>query len=106
MLEIYMEAVDDLLVDKGKGKKKSGGLKVRQNPKLGSFYVEGLSKIPVSSYEEISNLMDQGAATFDIVSDHFPRISQLRPYPVRAMCCALLRAYSLRMLIGARDPIL
>ena len=61
MLEIYMEAVDDLLIKSGKGKKK-GGLKIRQNPKLGSFYVEGLSKIPVSSYEEISNLMDQGTA--------------------------------------------
>ena len=58
MLEIYMEAVDDLLVSAKE--KKKGGLKVRQNPKLGSFYVDGLSKAPVASYDEISALMDKG----------------------------------------------
>lgn len=60
MLEIYMEQVEDLLADPKLRKK--GGLKVRQNPQLGRFYVDGLSKIPVSSYDEISNLMDQGTA--------------------------------------------
>lgn len=38
MLEIYNEQVKDLLV---KAKPQAGGLKIRQNPKVG-FYVEGL----------------------------------------------------------------
>eukprot|EP00040_Diaphanoeca_grandis_P022652 m.122188 g.122188 ORF g.122188 m.122188 type:complete len:1254 (+) comp28906_c0_seq1:110-3871(+) len=60
MLEIYMEAVDDLLVN-AKDKKK-GGLKIRQSPSDGGFFVDGLSKVPVSSYDEISALMDRGTA--------------------------------------------
>ena len=60
MLEIYMEQVEDLLSDPKLRKK--GGLKVRQNPKLGRFYVDGLSKVPVASYEEIANMMDTGTA--------------------------------------------
>eukprot|EP00041_Stephanoeca_diplocostata_P034784 m.1203739 g.1203739 ORF g.1203739 m.1203739 type:complete len:1155 (-) comp24579_c0_seq15:3325-6789(-) len=60
MLEIYMEQVEDLLADPKLRKK--GGLKVRQNPKLGRFYVDGLSKVPVASYEEIANMMDTGTA--------------------------------------------
>ena len=46
MLEIYNEQVRDLLL---KGKPPHGGLKIRQNPKLG-FYVEGLK---VSLYRHI-----------------------------------------------------
>ena len=52
MIEIYMEAVADLLTD---GNKK---LKVRQNPKEGGFFVDGVLKIPVSSYEEIDAQMN------------------------------------------------
>jgi len=59
MLEIYMEAVADLLV-KGSGPK--GGLKVRQNPKLGKFFVQGLSKVPVSTYKEIDARMEEGTS--------------------------------------------
>ncbi|ESO83557.1 hypothetical protein LOTGIDRAFT_236567, partial [Lottia gigantea] len=57
MLEIYNEQIRDLLV---KGQQKQGGLKVRQNPKVG-FYVEGLKQVPVSNYKEIEQLMNQGA---------------------------------------------
>jgi len=60
MLEIYMEAVADLLVAKGSGSK--GGLKVRQNPKLGRFFVQGLSKVPVSSFKEIDARMEEGTS--------------------------------------------
>ena len=56
MLEIYNEQVRDLL---SKDNPK-GGLNVRQNPKLGMFYVEGLKKVPVGSYAEIEKRMDQG----------------------------------------------
>lgn len=42
----------DLLTD---GNKK---LKVRQNPKEGGFFVDGMLKIPVSSYEEIDAQMN------------------------------------------------
>ena len=56
MLEIYNEQVKDLL---SKDNPK-GGLQVRQNPKLGMFYVEGLKKTPVGSYAEIEKRMEQG----------------------------------------------
>ena len=56
MLEIYNEQVRDLL---SKDNPK-GGLNVRQNPKLGMFYVEGLKKVPVGSYAEIEKRMEQG----------------------------------------------
>ena len=56
MLEIYNEQVKDLL---SKDNPK-GGLMVRQNPKLGMFYVEGLKKVPVGSYAEIEKRMEQG----------------------------------------------
>lgn len=56
MLEIYNEQVRDLL---SKDNPK-GGLQVRQNPKLGYFYVENLKKVPVGSYKEIEKRMEQG----------------------------------------------
>ncbi|XP_070536744.1 kinesin-like protein KIF28 isoform X2 [Ptychodera flava] len=56
MLEIYNEQVRDLL---NPASNKKGGLKVRQHPKKG-FYVEGLQTIPVNSYKEIENRMDEG----------------------------------------------
>lgn len=58
MLEIYMEQVTDLCAKSDKSKK--GGLKVRQNPKLGRFFVEGLSKTPVASFAEINQKMEEG----------------------------------------------
>ena len=56
MLEIYNEQVRDLL---SKDNPK-GGLQVRQNPKLGLFYVESLKKVPVGCYAEIEKRMEQG----------------------------------------------
>ncbi|XP_071172322.1 kinesin-like protein KIF28 isoform X26 [Mytilus edulis] len=64
MLEIYNEQVRDLL---SKDNPK-GGLQVRQNPKLGYFYVENLKKVPVGSYKEIEKRMEQGTASRTVAS--------------------------------------
>lgn len=53
-MEIYCERVRDLLNPKNKG-----NLKVREHPALGP-YVEDLSKLAVTSYEEIQELIDEG----------------------------------------------
>ena len=57
MLEIYNEKVQDLLVPAAK--RPTHGLKVRESKVLGIF-VEGLTKYPVQSYDEISKKMDEG----------------------------------------------
>ena len=57
MLEIYNEKVQDLLVPIQK--RPPGGLKIRESKALGVF-VSDLTKYPVSSYEKISNKMDEG----------------------------------------------
>lgn len=57
MLEIYNEQVQDLLVPPANREK--GGLKVRENPKTG-VYVEGLKKVVVTSYADISSWLDKG----------------------------------------------
>jgi len=51
MLEIYNEKVHDLLVPVSK--RPQSGLKVRESRTIGVF-VEGLTKYPVTSYEEIA----------------------------------------------------
>ncbi|GJJ69254.1 kinesin family member 1 [Entomortierella parvispora] len=53
-MEIYCERVRDLLNPKNKGH-----LKVREHPSLGP-YVEDLSKLMVTSFRDIENLMDEG----------------------------------------------
>ncbi|KAF8934782.1 hypothetical protein EDD21DRAFT_213248 [Dissophora ornata] len=53
-MEIYCERVRDLLNPKNKGH-----LKVREHPSLGP-YVEDLSKLIVTSFQDIENLMDEG----------------------------------------------
>lgn len=53
-MEIYCERVRDLL-----NPKNTGNLRVREHPLLGP-YVEDLTKLAVTSYEDISNLMDEG----------------------------------------------
>ena len=58
MLEIYSEQVRDLL---SKSNPK-GGLKVRENPKLGLFYVGDLKKVAVGSYDEIDRRIEEGTA--------------------------------------------
>ena len=57
MLEIYNEKVQDLLIKPDK--RPPSGLKVRESKVLGIF-VDGLSKYPVTSYEQISKKMDEG----------------------------------------------
>lgn len=57
MLEIYNEKVQDLLIDSSL--RPPTGMKVRENKLLGP-YVEGLTKYPVTTYEEIANKMDEG----------------------------------------------
>ncbi|XP_064610352.1 kinesin-like protein KIF28 [Liolophura sinensis] len=64
MLEIYNEQVRDLL---SKDNPK-GGLQVRQNPKLGLFYVENLKRVAVGSYEDIEKRMEQGTASRTVAS--------------------------------------
>lgn len=56
MLEIYNEQVRDLLSKENP----KGGLQVRQNPKLGLFYVENLKRVAVGSYDDIEKRMEQG----------------------------------------------
>ncbi len=56
MLEIYNEQVRDLLNPKGN---KKGGLKIRQHPKKG-FYCQGLKVLPVVSYDDIEDKMEEG----------------------------------------------
>ena len=58
MCEIYMEKIADLLV-RDPSRRPQGGLKVREDKKRGVF-VQGLSKVPVDSYETISRKMDEG----------------------------------------------
>ncbi|TFK56261.1 kinesin-like protein [Heliocybe sulcata] len=53
-IEIYNEKVRDLL-----NPKNSGNLRVREHPSLGP-YVEDLSKLVVSSFDEMMTLMDEG----------------------------------------------
>jgi kinesin family protein 13 len=56
MLEIYNEKVQDLLIPINK--RLSPGLKIRESKTLGIF-VDGLSKYPVCTYEEIENKMEE-----------------------------------------------
>ena len=53
-MEIYCERVRDLLNPNNKG-----NLRVREHPLLGP-YVEDLSKLAVTSYQDIADLMDEG----------------------------------------------
>ncbi|XP_071607737.1 kinesin-like protein KIF1A isoform X21 [Heliangelus exortis] len=53
-MEIYCERVRDLLNPKNKG-----NLRVREHPLMGP-YVEDLSKLAVTSYNDIQDLMDSG----------------------------------------------
>ena len=53
-MEIYCERVRDLLNPKNKNH-----LRVREHPLLGP-YVEDLSKLAVTCYDDINNLIDEG----------------------------------------------
>ncbi len=53
-MEIYCERVRDLLNPKSRG-----ALRVREHPIMGP-YVEDLSKMAVTNYSDIADLMDTG----------------------------------------------
>lgn len=53
-MEIYCERVRDLLNPKSRG-----SLRVREHPIMGP-YVEDLSKMAVTNYSDIADLMDTG----------------------------------------------
>ena len=60
MLEIYNEKIQDLL--KPTDSRTKEGLRVCEHPSLG-VYVEGLSKVLVNSYGEISAALEMGTRT-------------------------------------------
>lgn len=67
MLEIYNEQVRDLLNFQGLKKAGKQGLKVREHPKLG-FYVDQLLNVPVSSYTEIDQRIQEGTRNRTVAS--------------------------------------
>lgn len=75
-MEIYCERVRDLLNPKNKG-----NLRVREHPLLGP-YVEDLSKLAVTSYRDIHELIDEGnkARYRQTNSDTLTLSSQIRKH--------------------------
>lgn len=65
MMEIYNEAVQDLLVPMSVRPK--GGLNVRENKVMG-IYVEGVVKSAVDSYEAIQKAVDEGTSNRSVGS--------------------------------------
>uniref|UniRef100_A0A673N3L7 Kinesin motor domain-containing protein n=1 Tax=Sinocyclocheilus rhinocerous TaxID=307959 RepID=A0A673N3L7_9TELE len=63
-MEIYCERVRDLLNPKSKG-----SLRVREHPIMGP-YVEDLSKMAVTNYSDIADLMDTGNKLSEILFKH------------------------------------
>mmetsp|Transcript_47391 Transcript_47391/g.122601 ORF Transcript_47391/g.122601 Transcript_47391/m.122601 type:complete len:1100 (-) Transcript_47391:1232-4531(-) len=64
MLEIYNEQVRDLLNPKINP---PGGLKIRENPKVGVF-VDKLTPVPCTSYKEVEHQMEQGTLNRTVAS--------------------------------------
>ena len=64
MLEIYNEQVNDLL---SKDSPK-GGLQIRQNLSMGTFYAQGLKRVPVASYAEIESRIEEGTSNRTVAS--------------------------------------
>jgi kinesin family member 1 len=64
MLEIYNEAIKDLLNLKTS---RPGGLKIKSRPGVG-VYVEDLTPIAVTSYADIEKRMDEGTANRTVAS--------------------------------------
>ncbi|OAF69255.1 hypothetical protein A3Q56_02996 [Intoshia linei] len=64
MLEIYNEQVRDLLCKSSP----KGGLAIRQNVKLGLFYVQNLKKVPVGSYVDINGRIEEGTKNRTVAS--------------------------------------
>jgi len=59
MLEIYNEHVQDLMVHPKR--RPRGGLQIREDKAKG-VYVESLTTLPVSSYEDIENFINMGTS--------------------------------------------
>ena len=72
MVEIYNECVQDLLIDVTK--RPQGGLKIRESKLLG-VYVQDLSKHPVTCYEQIEQLMEDGYKNRSIGSTQMNKTS-------------------------------
>ncbi|XP_054159811.1 kinesin-like protein unc-104 [Oppia nitens] len=68
-MEIYCERVRDLLNPKNKG-----ALRVREHPVLGP-YVEDLSKLAVTAYEDIRDIMDEGNKARTVASTNMNETS-------------------------------
>jgi hypothetical protein len=63
MLEVYNEQVNDLLTKSSQ----KGGLVVRQHPSQGYFYAQDLKKVPVGSYKEIEQQIEEGTANRTVI---------------------------------------
>lgn len=72
MLEIYSERVRDLLDSKATNKT---GLTIREDPKVG-FYPQGLQKTLVTSYNDITKLMDEGTSNRTIAATNMNATSR------------------------------
>jgi kinesin family protein 1 len=64
MLEIYNEQVRDLLAKDNP----KGGLQIRQHPNMGSFYAQGLKRVPVGNYSEIEARIEEGTSNRTVAS--------------------------------------
>lgn len=84
--QIYNEKVRDLL-----NPKNTGNLRVREHPVLGP-YVEDLSKLAVSSYEEMMNLMDEGNKARTVAATNMNETLVFKSQPV------------LRLILNFVDP--
>ena len=69
-MEIYCERVRDLL----NLKSKSSNLRVREHPALGP-YVEDLSKLAVTSFEDINELIEVGNKTRTVAATNMNETS-------------------------------
>lgn len=72
-MEIYCERVRDLL-----NPKSPSNLKIREHQELGP-YVENLSKIAVTSYEEIMQLMDEGNKSRTVAATNMNEVRMFFP---------------------------
>ncbi|KAJ6219465.1 hypothetical protein RDWZM_005277 [Blomia tropicalis] len=106
-MEIYCERVRDLLNPKIRGP-----LRVREHPVLGP-YVEDLSKLAVTSYEDINEIMDEGNKARTVAATNMNETSsrshavftiiltQLRQDNVTGLCSEKVSKISLVDLAGS-----
>jgi hypothetical protein len=70
-MEIYNESVFDLLSERSRVRKQ---LRVREHPRTGA-YVDGLSVVPVESYDEIAQLLEYGGGSRTIAATSMNSLS-------------------------------